>query len=750
MQARQIQKLLLPALALFALVVGGNLLYRKLASPRRQAAATPEPQRDAKLASAILNFERIYPATGLRIAADSARIFKDQSWELQGVEVQARQKDGHQITVRARSGVVKQVQAVEQGQVGRIELSGAVQVEREDGFQLQTDALTYVPRDRLVRTRSPVRWSRKNASGSGNGLRYDIDGAAVEILRNASLTVREASPRPQLRGDLVINGHSLLFDLGSGRLRCEGNAVLTQGATHLEAGWVEASLSPDRERMTALQSGGGVEASFAGSSEGGGRRLSSENLDITMASDGDHFQTAIARGRARLVFEPSATRGQREIRAQQLNGTFYPDQDALQRVEASGGISLLLAPRGPGESAREVRARHGWAEMPPGGAADRIHLEGDVLFTGDGRSASGQTGELVEGTLTLTDKPQLLEAQRKIEAESLAYTEKTGALKASGSVRVELSQTNNQELDLKRGPLVITAQQLQHDPESGRAEFSGAVHTQRGDDALDADHLVLMAKSSDFTADGNVRTAFAARGAEPAARRAEGGLFGGNAPALFKSDRLDYSDADGVFHYSGQVVGIQGKDSIRADRLEMTRAGGRLEAHGKVFAVLYGKSIGPAGSEEDPGRRKLTAKADQLHYRDSEQRVTLIGAAEMVQRGRTLTGQQIQVLLDQAGEATQVHAEGTVTLAGPEQKGTCDLLDYDVPTDNFILHGTENEATFYQVGQTAIRGRELSLRGGEGRSVSLLPAEGARVITLHYPRPEELPEKDQKPRVPPP
>jgi len=739
MQARQIQKWLLPALALFGLLVGGNLIYRRVVQPRRQAAAAQAPQRDARLASAILNFERTYPASGLRIAADSARIFKDQSWELQGVEVQARQKSGQLLTVRGRSAEVKQVQALEQGEVGRIELKGAVEVEREDGFKLHTESLTYGSREQVVRTRDPVRWSRANASGRGSGLRYDIDDEQVEILRDAEVTVRDVSPRPELRGDLAISARSLLLDLSGGRLRCEGDAVLSQGRTRLAAQWVEADLSSDLTRLMGLRAGSGVDAAFAGDAESGGRRLTSEQLEIVMAPDGDFFEQVNASGQARLVFEPTADRGGREIRAQQLSGSFYEGADALRRVEGSGGVELMLEPRRPGERPRQIQARRGWAELPLRGAADRIHLEGEVQFQGEGRRASGQTGELEGGTLTLTGKPVLIEEQRRIEAQTLEYDESTGVLRATGSVRVELGQSPNPELDLQGGPLLISAGRLEHDPDSGRAEFTGAVHTQRGDDALDADHLVLESKTSDFVADGNVRTAFGARGAAEPGARSEGGLFGGAAPSLFKSERLKYTDQTGLFSYSGQVAGIQGKDSIRADALELTRQGGRLDAQGKVFVVLHGRSIGPE-SAADGGRGKLSAKAEELRYRGAERTIVLNRSAELMQRGRSMSGQTIEVLLDADGEATEVKASGAVVLQGSDQKGTCDRLEYDVAADSFTLHGDEREATFYQLGQTAVRGRRLSLRGGEGRTVSLLPAEGARVRTLHYPDPKELPE----------
>ncbi|SMF54145.1 lipopolysaccharide export system protein LptA [Alteromonadaceae bacterium Bs31] len=105
---------------------------------------------------------------------------------------------------------------------------------------------------------------------------------------------------------------------------------------------------------------------------------------------------------------------------------------------------------------------------------------------------------------------------------------------------------------------------------------------------------------------------------------------------LIQADSAELDDLNGTTTYAGAVIVEQGSMKIRAEKVVIY---GRNDSYSKVVAV--GK---PAYMSQIPkvGQQAVTAQANRLEYRITDETLFLIDNAAFKQEGTSLSGNRIE------------------------------------------------------------------------------------------------------------
>lgn len=124
-------------------------------------------------------------------------------------------------------------------------------------------------------------------------------------------------------------------------------------------------------------------------------------------------------------------------------------------------------------------------------------------------------------------------------------------------------------------PVEVTADSLNVDQSSGRAEFAGDVRVGQGEMRLSAETVLVVYKTE-------------GRGIERL--EALGNVVLVNGPDAAEAERADYSIDSGLIVMTGNVLLTQGANALTSDRLEVDLTQGTARMAGRVKTILQ-----PAG-----------------------------------------------------------------------------------------------------------------------------------------------------------
>lgn len=215
-----------------------------------------------------------------------------------------------------------------------------------------------------------------------------------------------------------------------------------------------------------------------------------------------------------------------------------------------------------------------------------------------------------------------------------------------------------------------------------------------------ADHIVMNQKSGDFTAEGHVAST---RMPDPK----------GNSSAMLNTDeimqaraqKMVSSDGNLKIHYEGNAVAWQGSNRVEADRLDIDRDAGIMEADGKVVSYFVDKD---KDDKKSDGKMKAKAKpkastttpiftvvhAPHLTYTE-DTRVAVYKGGVLLQRpDLTVTGQEIKAFLNDADADSSLNktvSDGAVkivsTARAKVRTGTSEHSEYYADEGRVFLSG---------------------------------------------------------------
>ena len=634
MNPRRVQAGLLGGMALLLVVI--------LASLRRGGQGTPAGEGQPP---AVKNPQ----TTGLVY-----RSYKEgqERWVLQATGM--RGKDGDALVLEGVSFTSKYMARGEPGTFTiagdkcnyneaqqRAVFRGNVRITTADGFELNTDSLTYRGDRGVARTDDAATFRRKDVSGSSTGFDYDADQGRLVLAEDVFIRIEDPDqPVAEIRSRRAV------ADKRKSTLRFIDDVDATQGGDRLKTQQLTLDFDRETQDLRRATAAHGVDLRTTGAAAmpgvkvalgtaRGTRLLRSKRLDLRYRPDRTlQGATVVGGGDLTLLPGPGEKPEKRRLRAEFMDFGF----DAQGRLEQSSGrkaASMVVEPlvKGKGEVLTVKSDRYKAKLDPESGEPDNILFKGNVSFERGAQQATSQRARFVgKGSqLHLADSPQLAQEGSQLTAWSISVGTESGDVDARRDVhhvlRGQKAATRPGLLGGGEAPTVITSREMKYESASKTATYKNEALLRAGKDEVRAPLLVIVEDAGGarkLTASSGVVSLLHPRASKPEEKPP--------APVDGRAKTMLYEEAAGRLVYTEDVTLKQGDIVTRSPKATVT-----LTPDGRgVEKLVAGEPV----EVQQEGRR---ATGQQAVYTPANETVVVTG--EDVQavdglrttRGRALT-----------------------------------------------------------------------------------------------------------------
>lgn len=419
--------------------------------------------------------------------------------------------------------------------------------------------------------------------------------------------------------------------------------------------------------------------------------------------------------------QPSDTR---ILRSEVLHLKMKPGGQEIDSVETDGAATMDFLPNRAGLPKRLMTADKVWIKY---GEDNRI-----------------QSVRAIDVT-TRTDKP----AEKGKPAPPPGFTTSKEMLASFDPKSSDLSRLD-QKTDFKydEGDRHARADHATLDQKTDLMTLDKGARVWDSTGSATADRIVMNQKSGDFTAEGHVAST---RMPDPK----------GNSSAMLSTDeimqaraqRMVSTDSNLKIHYEGNAVAWQGSNRVEADRLEIDRDAGVLEAHGNVVSQFVDKDKSKDKSKDQGKNGKKTVAAVRneakppaappvftvVHAPDlvytEDTRVAVYKGGVLLQRpDLTVRGNQIQAFLNDADADSSLNktvSDGAVkivsTAHAKTRTGTAEHSEYYADDGKVVLSGGRPQLMDSKTGRT--QGDQLTWWANDDRLlINGVPANPVKSI----------------------
>jgi len=215
-----------------------------------------------------------------------------------------------------------------------------------------------------------------------------------------------------------------------------------------------------------------------------------------------------------------------------------------------------------------------------------------------------------------------------------------------------------------------------------------------------AEKIVMNQKSGDFTAEGHVAST---RMPDPKGKSSA--MLNTDEIMQARAQKMVSIDTNSKIHYEGNAVAWQGSNRVEAERLDIDRDAGIMEADGKVVSYFVDKD---KDDKKSDGKTKVKSPpkatsgapiftvvhAPHLTYTE-DTRIAIYKGGVLLQRpDLTVTGQEIKAFLNDAdadSSLNRTESDGKVkivsTAKGKVRTGTSEHAEYYADDGKVILKG---------------------------------------------------------------
>jgi len=628
---------------------------------------------------------------------------------------------------------------------GKITCSGEVQIDLESAEEARqrpgqrvihvgTVNVVFNRESGELHTRNPVVFRFPYGHGRGIGVTYSTREAKFTVHREVEFTLTAGRGSIAIE-PVVLTGAGLEYQRDSRVMRLLPPVHVKQGSRELSAG------------ALALEFDAALRA----------RRL-------------------VANGRTQ--FQSPEPRGQILLTADEIITLFHPD-GSMERISASGNVASRLK-HASGED-RLAAARVEIALEPGRNLAKSLAADGSVTLEG---KHGGESRHLETESLRLDFAPDGRSRERRIErAESLApaslelrageestriHGQRLAAQFDERNIVRELQAANGVEIERRlpgRAPQMTSSRELvmkfSASGEWAEAEQFGNVRFREADRTAQADRARLVRSTDQITLTGSAAVADSLTRTTAASltfnqRTGEIRAAGGVRTSYFKSERNGVTNFDsepahisadellanrtaGRALYSGHARLWQGDAVFEAESIELLREERRLNARGKVLALLP-QSTSPAGTAKRaagvsaaPGGPTIwRARAARMSYWSTEGKVRLDEEVNAQSQVGQIVSQALELLMWQANggpkQLSRAIATGGVAVRQGVRRGTADRAEYVAAQGMFILSG--GKPTLYDPELGTTTGRQLTFFLADDK-ILVDSEEGSRTLSRH-------------------
>jgi len=602
-------------LAIFA-VTFAVVVYLSIGERRAPAPPPPVERQDPKAVVESIggDLQRLR-ASQQDFALNFARSlsYEDGSQKMFEVTITVRKADGQTYVVTADEATAGRDQRERQ-------LSGHVRLKTRDGFELTTDRATHSQDDSIVRAPGAVEFRKGGMTGSGGNATYDQtrdvlaigeqarirmtgeDGqvitdftAGTAVLDRLQNTLVLDGQAHVLRNQQVIDADRVMTLLSDDEqlvrfIELRNNARVAGGATidAMSARDIDMDYAEDGQALERVRLSGGARVATKGASEGPGRQVAGETLDVLFAPDGN-ITALTGRDKVRLDLPASGASPAGSISADALDGTGEAGR-GLTRTQFRGRVEYREAGK-RGSRDRVIRAEALTATLADDAVSDAT-FTGRVTFDDEGLSARAAEISYQPGKDTIAlsgadsgGAPHVSLDQISIDARLIEVGLDDRRITA-GQVKTTLAPRKNAQTAggsaggvsipglLKQDQIAnINADSLEYRGQAGQAVYRGAATMWQGNTTIRGDTISLDQEKGLLVASGSARSTL----------ELDTGLSIGTA------DEIRYDDQARVVTYSGvPVPPTTGRASAPAGR-----SGGADT--GRAILARHAQLSGPQG-----------------------------------------------------------------------------------------------------------------------------------------------------------
>jgi LPS export ABC transporter protein LptC/lipopolysaccharide transport protein LptA len=461
---------------------------------------------------------------------------------------------------------------------------------------------------------------------------------------------------PEAEVPLALSADRTVYDRKKKLLRVEGNAVLRRGQEQVRAQRLSAFLTEDEKSLTFINAHWNVSGRLAGSGDNPQMsvvRFAGRDLAVQMQPDVENQPRKVmleGGEKNRAMIETTGAGVTRTLTGLQIEGMLA--QGVLTQAEAFGGVEVREATRAAG--GKEVRRASGMraqAAFRPDGQLASVNLINKVVFRDEKTRATGNraTLDMDSGRGEFLGEPvEAVSDRGRMTAPRVLYNVENQILNAVGGVRAVMEKTSDS--DLAGTPL----------------------------------------------------------------GQGEGPVFVESREALWRQNPSS-------FLFRGDVRAWRGENLMLTTELRGEQEADRLVATGGVKTIWIPtdsdskttgkKTAGAAGKSGTTAKRApVEVVAQEMTYRKGAGHLNYTGAVRVVQEGKTLTCERLDVEIGEDNKAEVMTCTGDAKMNDPKM--------------GRLITG---EKAVYDLGtrRMEITGEKVTMKDRDGNQV-----QGKRVIYL--------------------
>jgi lipopolysaccharide export system protein LptA len=224
--------------------------------------------------------------------------------------------------------------------------------------------------------------------------------------------------------------------------------------------------------------------------------------------------------------------------------------------------------------------------------------------------------------------------------------------------------------------------------------------------------ILLTQKTGDVQADGDVTSTRLPDKKEKKPEQQAGSMLSGDEPVQAKAARMIAKDHNQQIRYEGDALMWQGSNRLQANRIDIDRKSGKLQADGNVFSQLLDKA---ETEKQKKGTIFTIVRSPRLQYSDKERLAHYSGGVVLTRGSMVVNASELRAFLkedEKDGGSSLDHAiaDGAVKIVDTTplrtRTGTSEHAEYYVADAKVVLQGGQPQMVDSIKGTT--RGRQLT------------------------------------------
>jgi LPS export ABC transporter protein LptC/lipopolysaccharide transport protein LptA len=453
--------------------------------------------------------------------------------------------------------------------------------------------------------------------------------------------------------------------------------------------------------------------------------LPGAEIPLTLTSE----RTVYERKQKLLRVEGNAVlrRGQEQVKSKRLSAYLTEDESGLSFVRAMWNVSGRIEGRSETASIVRFAGRDLAVQFQPGSEnqARKVVLEGGesnkAMLETVGAGAAGLTrtltgirieGQLAQGVLTQAEAFGGVDLRETTRGGGQKEVRRASGMRADASFRPDgqLAALNlHNKVVFKDAQTRATGDRASLDLDTGRGEFFGdpvRAVSERG--SMTAPRVLYNVENQILNATGGVRAVMEQQGDSKLAGSA---LGEGEGPVHVESREAFWRKEPQSFLFRGDVRAWRGENLMLTSELRGDQAEDKLSAAGGVKTLWI-----PVDKQNPKAKRApVEVVAQEMTYLEGGDLLNYTGSVRVVQEGKTLTCDRLDVALTEENRAKTMTCTGDTRLNDPKEgrRIAGEKAVYDLASKRMEITG--NKVTMQDREGNQVQGRRVIYSVDDGK-----------------------------------